>query len=43
MQEQFLDAGTIVGTHGVRGEVKLVPLCDGAEFLKGLKVLLVCL
>lgn len=39
MQEQFLDAGNIVGTHGVRGEVKLVPLCDGAEFLKGLKVL----
>ena len=31
---QFLEAGRIVSTHGVRGEVKLVPSCDSAEFLK---------
>ena len=31
---QLLEAGRIVATHGVRGEVKLVPSCDSAEFLK---------
>lgn len=33
MKNQFLDAGKIVNTHGIRGEVKVYPLCDGPEFL----------
>ena len=33
MKKQFLEAGQIVNTHGVRGELKLVPWCDSAEFL----------
>ena len=36
---RFLEAGIIVGTHGVRGEVKLKPTCDSAEFLMPLKTL----
>jgi len=31
--------GQIVGTHGVRGEMRLNPWCDGPEFLKNFKVL----
>jgi len=34
MKSRFLDAGEIVGTHGVRGEVKLLPWADGPEFLQ---------
>ena len=34
MKNQFLDAGEIVNTHGIRGEVKIMPWCDGPEFLK---------
>ncbi len=33
MKEQFLEAGEVVGTHGVRGEVKILPWADGPEFL----------
>lgn len=33
MQINFLDAGEIVGTHGVRGEVRVVPWADSPEFL----------
>ena len=33
MKNQFLEAGQIVNTHGVQGEVKIVPWCDSAEFL----------
>ncbi len=33
MKRPFLEAGKIVGTFGVRGEVKLQPWCDSAEFL----------
>lgn len=33
MKQQFLEAGEIVGTHGVRGEVKIYPWADGPEFL----------
>lgn len=32
--EQFLEAGKIVGTHGVKGELRVEPWCDSAEFLK---------
>ena len=27
MQSEFLEIGQIVNTHGIRGEVKLVPWC----------------
>lgn len=33
MKNQFLDAGKIVNTHGIRGELKVYPLCDGPDFL----------
>lgn len=39
MQNSYLEAGSIVGTHGVRGELKLIPLCDGVDFLRTLKKL----
>ena len=39
MKSPFLEAGKIVNTFGVRGEVKLQPWCDSAEFLKGFKTL----
>ena len=31
--QQYLEAGKVVTTHGVRGEMKALPLCDGAAFL----------
>lgn len=34
MKKQFLEAGEIVSTHGVQGEVKILPWCDGPEFLQ---------
>ena len=39
MKQPYLEAGKIVGTFGVRGEVKLHPWCDSAEFLKKFKTL----
>lgn len=33
MKKQFLEAGQIVNTHGIRGEVRIQPWCDSAEFL----------
>ena len=39
MQKQFLEAGQIVNTHGIKGEVKIVPWCDTPEFLCGFDVL----
>ena len=36
MKQQFLEAGKIVSTHGVRGEVKILPWADDADFLVGL-------
>ena len=38
MKERFLEAGQIVTTHGVRGEVRIRPWADSAEFLKGFTV-----
>ena len=35
MQDRFLEAGEIVNTHGVRGEVKIMPWADSPEFLTG--------
>ena len=31
--QNYLPACKIVSTHGVRGEMKALPLCDGAAFL----------
>lgn len=33
MKQPFLEAGKIVNTHGITGEVKVLPWCDGPEFL----------
>lgn len=33
MKLQFLEAGKIVTTHGVRGEMKILPWADGPDFL----------
>lgn len=37
MKLQFLEAGEIVTTHGVRGEVKVLPWSDGPDFLQDFK------
>ena len=39
MLERYLETGQIVGTHGVRGEVKIQPWADGPEFLLDFKTL----
>ena len=33
MRKQFLEAGRIVGTHGIKGELRVEPWCDSADFL----------
>lgn len=33
MRLEFLDAGEIVTTHGIRGELKVLPWTDGPDFL----------
>ena len=33
MKLQFLEAGQIVTTHGVHGEMKVLPWADGPDFL----------
>ena len=33
MKQQYLEAGQIVTTHGVRGEMKVLPWADGPDFL----------
>lgn len=35
--KQYLEAGKIVRTHGVRGELCLEPWADSPEFLRGIK------
>lgn len=37
MKDTFIEAGEIVTTHGVRGELKILPWTDDAEFLKRFK------
>ena len=32
--QKYLEAGKVVTTHGVRGEMKLELWCDGVDFLK---------
>lgn len=38
-RKPFLEAGQIVGTHGVRGEVRVQPWCDSPEVFTSLKTL----
>lgn len=33
MKKEFLEAGKIVTTHGIRGEIKIMPYTDTAELL----------
>ncbi|MBQ6387814.1 MAG: 16S rRNA processing protein RimM [Ruminococcus sp.] len=37
MKKQFLESGKIVGTHGIKGEVRIDPWCDSPEFLCAFK------
>ena len=37
MKKQFLEAGKILNTHGIRGEVKIQPWANGPDFLCGFK------
>ena len=41
MKLQFLEAGEIVTTHGIRGEVKVYPWADGPDFLMDFKRVLI--
>lgn len=36
-KRQYLEAGQIVNTHGIRGEVQIVPWADDAAFLRKFK------
>ena len=38
-KSKFLEAGEIVSTHGIRGEVKILPWTDSADFLRRFKTL----
>lgn len=40
MRLQYVEAGEIVSTHGVRGEVKVLPWTEGPEFLREFKEVL---
>ncbi len=33
MEKQFLQAGEIVSTHGIQGEIKILPWADSPDFL----------
>lgn len=37
MKQQYLEAGQIVNTHGIKGEVRIVPWADDAAFLRKFK------
>ncbi len=39
MKKQFLEVGKIVGTHGVRGELRVNPWSDSPDFLTDFKEL----
>lgn len=38
-QKRYLEAGQIVAPHGIAGEVRVQPWCDGAEFLCSFDIL----
>jgi len=39
MKKEYLEAGQIVNTHGVRGEVRVMPWADSPAFLQGFETL----
>ena len=39
MLQDFLEIGTIVGTHGIHGELRVNPACDSPEFISAFGVL----
>lgn len=39
MLKEYLEAGKIVGTHGIKGEVRVDPWCDSPAFLAKFKTL----
>ncbi len=39
MKKTFLECGKVVTTHGIKGELKVMPWCDEPEFLEGFKTL----
>lgn len=39
MLKEFLEAGRIVGTHGIKGELRVDPWCDSSDFLAQFKTL----
>ena len=39
MLKRYLECGKIVSTHGLRGEVRVQPWCDGPDFLLGFATL----
>ena len=39
MIKEYLEIGEIVGTHGVRGEMRVNPYCDSPDFFTGFKTL----
>lgn len=39
MSQDLLQAGKIVNTHALRGEVRIYPYCDSAEFICEIKTL----
>lgn len=39
MKKQFLEAGKVVGTHGLRGEIRVECWCDSPDFLARFRTL----
>ncbi len=39
MKRQFIETGRIVGTHGIKGEMRVQPWCDSPDFLTQFKTL----
>ena len=39
MKREFLEAGRVVNTHGIRGEIKISPWADGPSFLTRFRTL----
>lgn len=39
MEKQFLETGEVVSTHGIQGEIKILPWADSPEFLLDFKTL----
>ena len=37
MRKEYLELGQIVGTHGIKGEIRVNPWCDSPDFAKSFK------